>query len=122
MAAIEASCVLDAPPASVALLLAGPTAAELLADGTALAGAGVAVELAAPRRTGIGFAAAVNVHSSGRVVAWGSVTVQPASADSTQLGVVLRPVDGVSAAALQQWLGSSLGDLAAAARERSTAA
>lgn len=121
MAAIEITKSIAADPAGVALMLAGPTAAELLADRTALAGAGIDIQITPPLRTGIGFVASLRALSRGRLVGSGTVSVQPAE-DGSVAAVSLRPAAQVNAAALGQWLRVGLDELATAARERSFAA
>lgn len=122
MATIRASRTIAADPASVALLLAGPTAAEQFADDTALAGAGVDVDVIAPRRAGIGFAAPVTVLSAGSAVATGSVNVLPAPGAGTSVEVVLQADRNVNLAALRHWLNVSLMHFESVARARSSAA
>lgn len=122
MALIEATRVIAADPAGVALMLAGPTATELLADRTALAGAGVEVQIMPPARAGIGFTATLCVLSQGRLVGNGTVSVQPAPGQGSLVAAVLQPAGDVNGAALGQWLRTGLDDLDAAARERSYAA
>jgi|SRR5579884_1247640 len=122
MAAIEATRTICADPAGVALMLAGPTAADILADDSALSGAGVAVQTTPPRRTGIGFAATVRVLSEDRPIGAGSIAVQPASGEGSRVTVTLRLMAPVDAAALSRWLQAGLAELAAAAQERSYAA
>lgn len=122
MATIEATRTIGADPAGLALLLAGPTAAEIFTDGTALEGAGVEVQITPPRRTGIGFAASLRALSAGRLVGSASISIQPAVGEGCRISVLLRPSERVNAAALAQWLQRGLDDLAAAAHERSFAA
>lgn len=111
-----------ADPAGVALLLAGPSAQELLSDPTAMGGAGTAVEITAPRRTGVGFVAAAAVLSGDRCIARGSVSVAPATGGGTEVAVTLLPASDVNLAGLRHWLRMSLNEFGYAARVRSTAA
>jgi hypothetical protein len=121
MPAVDVSRTIAARPAGLALILAGPTATELLADPSALGGAGVEVDVTPPRRSGVGFSATIRVLSQGRQVGVGSISLRPESV-GTLVSVSLRPGRDVNAAGLGQWLRTGLDDLAKAARERSFAA
>jgi len=117
MAAIQATRSAAADPASVALLLAGPMANGMFSDDS-----GLQVEVAPPDRAGIGFGTSLTVRSDDAVVAWGSMTIQPAAGVGTTMSVALQPVDGADRVALQRWLTRALSQLAAAALARASAA
>ncbi len=122
MATVQASHPVAGDPASVALLLAGPSAAELFTDHTALAGAGATLEVTAPRRAGIGFSAAVSVVSSGATVASGSVSIRPGEGGGSVASTTVTTTRDVNPVSLRHWLQLSLAALDSAALARASAA
>jgi hypothetical protein len=114
VARIEVSRHVAADPASVALLLAEP-ANESGRD------RGLAV-VAPPRRSGVGFIAAVEfTEALGRVVA-GDVTVEPAAHSGCEARIVFAAPDGSAARGIERAGTAFLDGLAARARSRSFAA
>jgi len=126
MATIHATRTIAADPASVALLLAGPTATELFAAATpvlpAAPDADLLAEIPPPHRSGVGFATSVSISSGERPLAWGSLTIQPGGRLGTTISVALQSVDGADRSALQRWLTAGLAELASAAMARACAA
>lgn len=98
-----------ADPSSVALLLAG-----------SIEGDDLVVE--PPRRTGVGFTAAVTTHDARRRAVSGELRIEPAAEPGCDVQMSLIAVDSGSAAVLRRSAGKFLSALALRARERSFAA
>jgi hypothetical protein len=111
MARVMITRHMTADPASVALLLAEPADA---------AAGGVVVSL--PRRSGIGFTAAVEVTDPLGRSATGEVVVQPATDAGCEVGLALNAPEGAAARRAERAGSSFLARLAARARQRSEAA
>jgi hypothetical protein len=112
MAHVEVRRHIAADPTSVALLLAGP-----LPDDS-----DEALEVLAPRRTGVGFTASLKLLDSSRRPVTGEVTIQPLSDDGCDARVVLRAHDERSARGVERAASTFLSRLAILARSRSFAA
>ena len=100
-----------ADPASVALLLAEP----------ATEGDRESIVLTPPRRSGVGFSAAVEVSDIGEMPAVGEVVVQPGSDAGCEVRLVLH-VPNQSARHVERAGSRFLSELALRARSRSRAA
>jgi hypothetical protein len=118
MAICRATRAAAADPASVALLLSGPTATELFADTTG----GAVIDVTPPRRAGVGFTAALLATDGDDVAGRGSLTVQPGLGGGATVTAVLYPVRDSDAARWERRLTRCVARLAEAARERSSAA
>lgn len=99
-----------ADPASVALLLAGP------------AGSNDGAVLTPPRRTGVGFTAAVEIVDGLGTPVGGDVSIEPATDEGSVLRLVLGGADATSTRTVQRAGESFLSELAIRARSRSYAA
>jgi hypothetical protein len=99
-----------ADPASVALLLAEP------------AGSGNAAMLTPPRRTGVGFAASIEIVDALGAPIAGDITVEPAADAGSELRLVLSAGEGTSTRRVERAGASFLSALALRARSRSYAA
>jgi hypothetical protein len=127
---VEAQRRVSADPAGLALLLAGPAAAELWPDGECSAAvvpeprpeAGPVIEVAPPRRAGLGFAAKVSVrtpYGSAR----GRLTVVPEAGPPSGSALRLElTVDDRAGERLQTCAVRYLDNLGRAAVSRSSAA
>lgn len=119
-----------ADPASVALLLAGPTDRDPQASGDTAALRLVAqrtadvagVIVATPRRRGVGFVASIDVSDGNGTTVHGTVTVVPATDPGCELALDLELVDEESAGRLRREAGAFLESLARRARSRAFAA
>lgn len=113
MTRIEVKRHVAADPASVALLLAEPASERDPDSG---------VVIAAPRRTGVGFVAAIEVTDAvGRAVT-GDVIVEPSSDAGSDLAVAISVPDQRAARGIEKTVAGFMGELAARARSRSFAA
>jgi hypothetical protein len=113
MTRVEVKRHVAADPASVALLLAGPASERDPDNG---------LVIAAPRRTGIGFTAAIKVTDAmGRAVT-GDIRIRPAPDTGTDVTVVIRVADERAGRGVERTLSGFASELAARARSRSFAA
>ena len=130
MTRIEVSRAVVADPSSVALVLAGPAARELwpprsdrIVGVVTAQGPGLAVAVDPPARTGVGFAARVQVQAGDATVATGRLTILPAHAEAPGCEVLisLEARDEV-ADRLRRDATRYLTNVAELSRERSSAA
>jgi hypothetical protein len=113
VARVEVTRHVAADPASVALILAEPAREK---------DAPRDVVVLPPRRSGIGFTAAVEVVDAiGRAVS-GQVTVEPATDAGCDVRVFLNAPDDSAARGVERSASTFLSELAARARSRSRAA
>ena len=130
MTRIEVSRSVAADPSSVALVLAGPAARELWPPRSDRVVGVVepqrprlAVTVDPPTRTGVGFAARIEVHSGDSTVGSGRLTIVPGRGDPPGCDVHLAlDVDEESAAKLHHDAERYLANVADLSRERSSAA
>lgn len=130
MTRVELHRHVAADPASVALLLAGPTDREPDASGDTAALRLVAqrtadvagVIVAAPRRRGVGFVASIDVSDGKGVTTHGTVTVVPATDPGSDIALSLDPVEGQAAGAVRREAAAFLETLVRRARSRAFAA
>jgi hypothetical protein len=119
---IEVVRHIAADPASVALLLADPTG-DGEADETRLRVADAdAIDVSAPRRSGVGFVAELTVRLRGEESIRGEIRVEPATDPGCDARIVLTVPSGTNAGAVQRQAGKFLSDLGDRARSRSYAA
>lgn len=111
-----------ADPASVALLLADPTGDDERSDTRLRAADGEALEVSAPRRSGIGFSADVLVRVREGGSAPGEIRVEPATDAGCDARIVLHVPAGASTASVERQAGRFLSGLADRAKSRSFAA
>ena len=110
MARVTITRSVAADPASVALLMAGPT------------GATGELTLGPPRRTGVGFIASVTVQREPAGATTGTVTVEPAVDSGAVVRLLLDAGDGTAAKAVERAGATFLSELVLQARSRSYAA
>lgn len=130
MTRIEVSRGVVADPSSVALVLAGPAARELWPPRSdRLVGVvtgqkpGLAVAVDPPSRTGVGFAARVQVLSGDATVATGRLTIVAAGAEASGCEVLISlEADDDTADRLRRDATRYLANVADLSRERSSAA
>lgn len=117
MTRIEITRHAVADPASVALLLAEPIvepSVHRIAEPTG--------EVSPVQRSGVGFAAGIDIVDGHGRAARGRLTVVPAVDDGCDVRIVLNPADDHVSAAATAWAMSFLDSLAERARLRATAA
>jgi hypothetical protein len=107
-----------ADPTSVALLLSGPVV-ESAGHGN---GSDLTGELSPVRRSGVGFAAGVDVAVGDGRTASGLLTVVPAIDAGCDVRITLSPVSDEFAASATGWATRFLESLAERARRRASAA
>ena len=128
MTRIEVCRAVAADPSSVALVLAGPAARELWPARPNQVVAvvepqqpGFAVTVDPPARTGVGFAARVEVHAGDIAVGHGRLTIVPGEDAGCELTLALEARDE-TAGRLRRDASHYLSNVADLSRERSTAA
>lgn len=130
MTRIEVSRDVVADPSSVALVLAGPAARELwpprsdrIVGVVAAQQPGLAVAVDPPRRSGVGFAARVQVHAGDVTVGTGRLTINPVAAERAGCDIRLSLEAADDAAdRLRRDAERYLANVADLSRERSSAA
>ena len=118
MTSIEITRHAAADPASVALLLAEPAAADANSPAAAEASGNVSLV----RRNGVGFAAGVDLVDRDGNEAYGVLTVVPSADAGCVVRIELSPVQSSLLAAAEAWATDFLDSLAERARLRSSAA
>jgi hypothetical protein len=113
MSRVEVARHVAADPASVALLLA-----ELAAED----GGDHGLAVTSPRRTGIGFAARLELGHAGDAALVGEIVVEPSSGEGCDARVEFDVPDRSSAQRVERAASAYLAALAAHARSRSFAA
>lgn len=130
MTRVEVRRSVAADPSSVALVLAGPAARELWPPRSDRVVGVVepqqprlAVSVDPPARSGVGFAALIELHAGDATVGAGRLSIVPVSGEPLRCEVRLSlEAEPAAAARLQRDAERYLGNLADLSRERSSAA
>lgn len=117
MTRVEITRHTAADPASVALLLAEPSAEPVTEPNGELAG-----DVSPVRRSGVGFAAGLDVVDEVGRTTRGLLTVVPAVDEGCDVRITLSPVDEAVAESAAAWATAFLDSLAERARLRACAA